>query len=437
MRETAKTMVQRLQSAGFEAFWVGGCVRDLLLGREAHDYDIVTNARTEAIEKLFPHTIPVGRQFGVVVVVENGMQFQVATFRAESDYQDGRRPGQVSFGDARADALRRDFTINGLLYDPVRETVVDLVEGETDLRRRLVRAIGRPEERFAEDHLRLLRAVRFAVQLGFEMEEKTFAAVQAAAPLIRRISAERVRDELLRIFRPPHAARGLDLLRDSGLLREVLPELAATVGCLQSPDHHPEGDVYAHVRLMLEHLPADAPALLPWAVLMHDIAKPVTSQADPLTGRRTFYAHEERGAEMAREILERLRFPRKEIEDVAVCVRYHMQFLNLAQMRKSTLRRMVMRPTFPLEMALHRLDCLGSRQPLDSYDRMQREAASFQVQPQLLPPLLSGNDLIALGVPTGPVMGKLLAEIREKQLQDELTTPEAAREWVKAHWQNR
>src|SRR5271155_4015608 len=247
----AQEIVARLQQAGFAAFWVGGCVRDFLIGREPQDFDIATDAKPEQVEKLFKRTVAVGRKFGVMVVVEGGHQFQVATFRAEADYKDGRRPEKVVFANAEADALRRDFTVNGLFYDPLTEKIHDWVGGEKDLRAKIIRTIGAPEERFAEDHLRLLRAVRFAAQLNFEIEPRTFAAVQSLAPKIKLISAERIRDELLKLFRPPHAARGLVLLRDSGLLEPVLPELAATIACGQSPDFHPEGSVFNHICLML------------------------------------------------------------------------------------------------------------------------------------------------------------------------------------------
>ncbi len=430
-RELATDIVRRLQGAGFAAWWVGGCVRDLRLGREPQDYDIATSALPAQIEALFSRTVPVGRQFGVVVVVEDGRQFQVATFRAEADYQDGRHPEQVSFGDAQADARRRDFTVNGLFFDPIRDVLHDWVGGEADLRAKIIRTIGEPEERFAEDHLRLLRAVRFAAQLGFEIAPGTVAALQARAGQIRTVSAERVREELVKLFRPPHAARGLDLLRVGGLLEQLLPELAATATCEQSPDFHPEGTVFNHLRLMLARMPADAHESLPWAVLLHDVAKPVTATRDPATGSIHFYGHERIGAEMTRAILERLRFPRKQTEEIAGCVRHHMQFKDAPQMRKATLRRMLLRPTFPLELELHRLDCLGSHGQLDVYDLLVAQAEQLARQPALRPPLLTGHDLIALGLEPGPALGALLREARERQLQDELTTPAQARQWAR------
>jgi poly(A) polymerase len=452
-RESAKAIVARLQGAGFAAFWVGGCVRDFLLGREPQDFDIATDAKPEQVEKLFRKTIPVGKKFGVIIVVENEIQFQVATFRAEADYQDGRRPEKIEFANAEADASRRDFTVNGLFYDPLTEKIHDWVGGENDLRAKIIRTIGQPEERFGEDHLRLLRAVRFAAQLNFEIEPKTFAAIQALAPKIKIISAERVRDELVKLFAPPTtgragsplpadgahgvtrptspAARGLVLLRDSGLLEHVLPELTATIHCEQSPDFHPEGSVFNHIVLMLEKMPVEADALLPWAVLLHDIAKPVTAEREAATGKIHFYGHEKVGADMAEKILQRLKFPNREIEAVVACVRNHMQFKDVKQMRKATLRRLLLRETFPLELALHRLDCLGAHGDLELYHFLVAQAEELKNQPQMLPPLLTGNDLIALGVAPGKKLGELLHELRDRQLAEEIKTPDEARAWVK------
>ncbi len=453
-RAIATDIVRRLQIAGFAAYWVGGCVRDFLLGREPGDYDIATNAVPEQIEKLFPHTIAVGRKFGVMVVIEEKQQFQVATFRAESDYRDGRRPEQISFGDPQADALRRDFTINGLFFDPIAGQTHDWVGGEADLRAGIVRTIGAPEERFAEDHLRMLRAVRFAARLGFDIEPRTFAAIQQHAAKIKLISAERIRDELNKLFAPPDrsaehrrgstleiqaeavlgapAARGLELLRTSGLLEHILPELAATVTCDQSPDFHPEGTVFKHLSLMLEKMPPDADELLPWAVLMHDIAKPLTASRDARTGSIHFYEHEKIGATMTTAILERLRFPRKQIEAVATTVLHHMQLKDAPKMRKATLRRVLMRETFPLELQLHHLDCLGSHGRLDVYDFLVAQSEALANQPEIRPPLLTGNDLLKLGIKPGPGMGKLLAEIRERQLADELKSRQHALAWIRA-----
>ena len=453
LRTTAVEIVRHLQTAGFSAFWVGGCVRDFLLGREPQDFDIATSARPEQIEKLFKRTIAVGRKFGVMVVVENGRQFQVATYRAEADYRDGRHPEQVTFANARADALRRDFTVNGLFYDPITGKLHDWVGGEKDLRAKIIRTIGPPDERFAEDHLRLLRAVRFAAQLGFEIEPQTFAAIKRLASKIELISAERIRDELIKLFSPPilgapasrrpvspdaggtpalpGAARGLVLLLKSGLLPGVLPEVIATLACEQSPDFHPEGTVFEHIRRMLEKMPAGAHPSLPWAVLLHDIAKPATAELDPATGKIHFYGHEKIGAALAERILTRLRFPKKQIGEIVTCVRQHMQFKDVRQMRKATLRRLLLRKTFPLELELHRLDCIGSHGDLGHYEFLVQQAAELEKKPAIRPPLLTGKNLIALGMKPGPALGALLAEIREKQLQDELKTPRQARAWAR------
>ena len=430
--ERAVEIVRRLQAAGHEAFFVGGCVRDAQLGREPEDFDIATSAGPAQVEALFPRTVPVGRQFGVMIVLAGPDQFQVAAFRAEHGYLDGRHPTAVRFSDAREDALRRDFTVNGLFFDPVGGELHDWVGGRADLRARVLRTIGAPEDRFAEDHLRLLRAVRFAAQLDFALDPATMAAVQANAPSIQTVSAERIRDELLKLFQPPHAARGFELLRDSRLLGHILPEVAAFAGCQQSPDYHPEGDVFEHIRRMLAGLPADAPPALAWAVLLHDVGKPVTASGDPATGQMHFYGHEKVGAELARGLLTRLRFPRKQIEELAAVVEQHMQFKDVRQMRKATLRRLLLRPTFPLELALHRLDCLGSHGRLDHYEFLVAEAEALARQPAIKPPLLTGDDLLALGLRSGPEIGALLAEARDRQLQDELRTRTEALAWLRS-----
>jgi len=431
LRTVAKEIVARLQKKAFDAFWVGGCVRDFLLGRDPQDIDIATAAKPEQVEKLFKHTIAVGKKFGVIIVIEQGHHFQVATFRSDEDYQDGRRPEKVFFSNAKADALRRDFTVNALFFDPISKTTHDWTGGKKDLKARIIQTIGRPEARFGEDHLRLLRAIRFAAQLDFEIEPKTFAAVKRLARKIKLISAERIRDELIKLFRPPHAARGLDLFRDSGLMKYVLPELVATITCDQSPNYHPEGSVYNHIRLMLAQLPPDAPESLPWTVLLHDIGKPPTASKDEKTGAIHFYGHEKIGADMAREILNRLRFPKKEIEEIVAVVRQHMQFKDVKQMRKATLRRLLLRDTFPLELELHKLDCLGSHRSLEYYDFLVEQAEELKKTPRIHPLLLTGKDLIALGMKPGPELGALLHEIRDKQLSDELKTKREAKAWVK------
>jgi len=429
LKAGALGLARCLAKAGFQAFWVGGCVRDARLGQAPTDYDIATDATPDEIEHLFRKTIPVGKQFGVIMVLEAGHEYQVATFRAEGDYADGRRPGSVRFTDAREDTLRRDFTINGLFYDPLADELHDWVGGQADLEARRIRTIGDPAERFGEDRLRLLRAVRFAVQLGFEIEPATFAVVQQHAAAIREVSAERIRDELLKLFRLPHAAHGLDLLHESRLLPEVLPELAATIGCEQPPEYHPEGDVFTHIRLMLSHLPADAGTTLIWSVLMHDIAKPATLSRDG--GRIRFLGHEKVGATMALEIMNRLRFPKAESTAVKTCVRHHMQLKDAQQMRPATLRKLFLRPTFPVELALHRLDSLASSGKLDNFEFLEAKLGEFQDQPELQKPLVDGGDLIALGQLPGAELGRLLSDIRDRQLAGELTTREKALAWAR------
>ena len=429
-RDIVLDLLRRLQEAGHEAYLVGGCVRDELRGMAPQDYDMATSARPEEVEALFPQTHAVGKSFGVILVVEHGHTFEVATFRAESDYTDGRRPNTVTFSDAQTDASRRDFTVNGLFMDPLTDTVHDWVGGQEDLAKRRLHTIGHPTERFNEDHLRLLRAVRLAAQLDFEIDPATFAAVRDMADHIARVSAERVRDELLKLFRPPYAARGLDLLHESGLLAQVLPELLPTVTCEQSPDYHPEGTVYDHIRLMLSKLPAEASVELPWTALLHDIAKPVT-QSECEEGRIHFYGHEKIGADMAQQILQRLRFPNVEIEAIVQTVRYHMQFKDAPKMRKATLRRMLMRPTFELELEQHRLDCLGSHGLMDIYDFIREQQTVLQKKPLLLEPLISGRDLIGLGIEPGPALGQLLDAVRDQQLAEAFSTREEALAWAK------
>ena len=428
-RDIAISILRTLHAAGHEAWLVGGCVRDELRGAVPKDFDIATDARPEQVEAIFPKTIGVGKSFGVMLVLEGGEQFEVATFRAESGYTDGRRPDSVTFGDAEADALRRDFTINGLFLNPVTNELRDWVGGEADLKAGVLRTIGDPAKRFGEDHLRLLRAVRFAAQLDFQIEPATFAAVQQHAENINRVSAERIRDELLKLFRPPHAARGLDLLRDSGLLAHVLPEMMLTIGCEQSPEYHPEGDVYKHIRLMLDKMPADAPAELPWTILLHDIAKPATASVGE-DGRIHNYGHDKLGAEMAEVILVRLKFPRKQIDEIVFTVREHMHLAVAPKMRKAKLRRMLLRPTFELELEQHRIDCLGSHAKLDIYNFLRAEQAALEEMPALIKPLVTGRDLIELGIKPGPPMGKLLNEIRDHQLAEELSTREEALAWA-------
>jgi poly(A) polymerase len=428
---SARDIVQRLQSAGFEAMYAGGCVRDMLRGVPPHDYDIATSARPEQVQALFRRTVAVGAQFGVISVMINSGDFQVATFRSDGAYSDGRHPESVHFSNAEEDARRRDFTVNGLFYDPVREQLRDYVGGRADLEAKILRAIGDPEARFAEDRLRMLRAVRFAAVLGFEIEPATWAAVQKHAASIEEVSAERIRDELLKTLHSPARVRGLDLLDQSGLLNQILPEMEALKGCEQPPQFHPEGDVWVHTRLMLSLLPEEVSTPLLFAVLLHDIAKPATFSLDPAEGRIRFNGHDKLGAEMASEILTRLRFPKKEIEASVECIAQHMAFKDVQQMRVSRLKRFLARPTMQDELILHRVDCAGSNQDFSNYDFLVSKIEEFSQEPLIPPPLVTGRDLLTMGLEAGPGFKEILDAVQSRQLEGTLTGREEALAWVR------
>jgi poly(A) polymerase len=398
----------------------------MVMGVTPHDVDIATTATPEQVQRLFPHTVAVGAQFGVILVMEGGHQFEVATFRNDDAYVDGRRPVSVRYGSPEEDAQRRDFTINGLFYDPITETVIDYVQGQVDIRRRVIRSIGIPAERFAEDKLRLLRCVRFAANLGFEIDPDTFAAVQTMASQIHVVSAERVRDELLKIFTRPHAGRGLELLESSGLLGEVLPEVAAMKGVEQPPQFHPEGDVFTHVRIMLDALPSHPSPVLALSVLLHDVGKPPTFTRAP--DRIRFHEHDSIGAEMTEQILRRLRFSNEVIDHVKVCVAEHMRMRHVQEMRTSKLKRVLARPTLSDELELHRLDCESSHGDIGNYLFLKRKLSELPPEVVKPKPLVTGHDLITLGYRPGPLLGQILRELEELQLDDQITTREQALE---------
>jgi len=394
------------------------------------DIDIVTDARPEQVQQIFPRTHAVGAHFGVIIVVENEFQFEVATFRSDDVYLDGRRPAAVHFSSPEEDAQRRDFTVNGMFFDPENNTVIDFVGGRADLEAKLIRAIGQPAQRFSEDRLRLLRAVRFATTLDFQIEQKTWDALVANAPAITQISAERIRDELVRIFLSPHRLRGWDLLDASGLLRAIIPEIESMKGCAQPPQFHPEGDVFQHTRLMLELLPEKVSLPLVFSVLLHDVAKPPTASVDE-TGRIRFNAHDRVGAEMTEQIMERLRFSRAEIDATVEMVRQHMVFKDVPRMRVAKLKRFMARPTFEEELELHRVDCASSHAMLDNYDFLVRKKEEFANQPIIPPPLVTGDDLIALGMKPGPKFGEILEAVETRQLEGTLKSREEALDWLK------
>jgi len=397
----------------------------MLLGITPHDYDVATDARPEQVEALFPRTVPVGAQFGVILVLENGNEIQVATFRGDGAYLDGRHPESVHFSDAEADARRRDFTVNGLFYDPVEQKVLDFVGGQEDLRNGILSAIGTPSERFAEDKLRLLRAVRFASTFGFSIAPETWASLVESTRQIHAVSAERIREELVKILLSPNRLRGFDLLDQSGLLREILPEIEALKGCDQPPEFHPEGDVFIHTRLMLSLLAPETPLSLILAVLLHDIGKPATCLVDE-NGRIRFNGHEGVGAEMSRAMLQRLRFPNEVIDKVIPSVRLHMSFKDVPNMRVATLKRMMARPTFDEELELHRVDCLGSHGMLDNHSLLITKREEFSNEPLIPPPLITGHDLIALGLKPGKRFAEILKTIQNLQLEGSVNSREEA-----------
>ena len=416
----ATKLVRRLRESGFIAYFAGGCVRDALLRKQPKDIDIATDAEPDDVQKLFARTVAVGAKFGVVRVLEGGSEFEVATFRSDGVYLDGRRPVTVTFSSPEEDAKRRDFTINGMFYDPVADQVVDFVDGKSDLEHRLVRAIGDPSERFSEDHLRLLRAVRFAAALDFEIEPATWKAVTEKAHQIRTVSQERIRDELMKIMADPHRVRGLDLLDQSGLLKNILPEVSRLHDCEQPPQFHPEGDVYVHTRLMLSLLPAHVSPLLALSVLLHDIGKPVTYSFDEVDQRIRFNGHDQVGADIAAEIMTRFRFSNEEIDTVVEAIRNHMVFKDTPNMRPARLRRFMGRQNFPLELELHRVDCLGSHGDLQTYDLLVNKQKEFENEPIIPPPLVTGRDLIALGLKPGPRFGEILEAVQTAQLDGEI-----------------
>ena len=436
MLVTARSMVDRLRTAGHIAYWAGGCVRDLVRGRVPKDVDIATNARPEEVQRIFRRTYAVGAHFGVIVVLEDDFQFEVATFRSDGAYLDGRHPTEVHFSSPEEDARRRDFSINGMFFDPPNDAVIDFVGGRQDLSARIVRAIGDPAQRFAEDHLRLLRAVRFATVLEFEIESATWDAIARAAETIGTISAERIREELVRIFLSPQRLRGWDLLDASGLLKVILPEVDALKGVQQPPQFHPEGDVFQHTRLMLSLLPHHLSVPLVFSVLLHDIGKPTTATVDE-TGRIRFSGHDKLGAMMTDAVMHRLRFSRAEIEATVEAVEQHMVFKDVPRMRVARLKRFMARPHFADELELHRVDCLGSHGMLDNYEFLIRKQEEFANEPIIPPPLVRGGDLIAFGLKPGPQFGEILEAVETRQLEGALRDREEALEWVRKEVERR
>lgn len=467
-KKAALKVVKALQNKGFLAYFAGGCVRDELLGREPKDYDVATNAVPEDVENLFPKTIPIGKAFGVIMVVDGKETVEVATFRKEAGTLDGRHPESIHFCAAKEDAQRRDFTINGMFHDPVAEQLHDYVGGQHDLDQGLVVAIGDPLERFEEDHLRMLRAVRFAHTLDFALDPDTGDAIRKMAHRITRISAERIEMELTRILTDsPKPGDALEHLHELGLLEHILPELLFMVGQEQPPCFHPEGDVFEHTCLMLnlmneqagmpapqkqtaaghvgqaslpahpEAKPAYTKRELAYTVLLHDIGKPPTAAIGPGTDgkpRIRFDGHANVGAEMAEAVLLRLRLPKKEMQHVVEAIRGHMRFMDVQNMRTSKLRKMIGAETFDLEMELHRLDCLGSHEMLDNYDFLCGYMEGMANEPILPEPWIRGHDLIDMGIKEGQLIGQILKEAYDAQMEDRFAGREELLDWIRSEY---
>lgn len=432
-RELANSICDALQQHGHQALLVGGCVRDVLLGREPADYDVTTDATPERVMELFPESIAVGAQFGVVLVPRDELKVEVATFRSDVGYSDGRHPDRVVYSKTpQEDVQRRDFTINGLLMRHDTDEVLDFVDGRADLKAGVIRAIGEPDRRFEEDKLRMLRAIRFAARFGFEIEHKTFAAIRRHAGAITDVSAERIREELTKLLTEGEARTGFELLDKSWLLSIVLPELAAMKGVRQPPQFHPEGDVWIHTLLMIEGLPSASSPTLAWGVLLHDVGKPPTFKPASQTGDRIrFDHHVDVGVRMAEAVCRRYRFSNEDTEQIVALVANHMRFGAVDQMKKSTLKRFVRLPHFEEHMELHRLDCLSSHRKLDSYETVQRflaETPAEEVRPQRV---LTGTDLGEMGYIPGPVFSEILRAVEDAQLEGQIGTKEEAEEFVR------
>jgi poly(A) polymerase len=422
--EIARKICARLRGAGFRALFAGGCVRDRLRGEQPKDFDIATDAPASEVTALFRHTVAVGAAFGVIIVVEEGLHFEVATFRKDGPYLDGRRPSSVAFVDEIEDAKRRDFTINALFFDPATEKVLDYVGGQDDLARGLIRCVGEPEERFREDHLRLLRAARFATRFGFDIDEKTRAAMVAQAATIQKTSAERIRDELEKMLCGPHPERSLHLLDETGLLREILPEIVAMKGVEQPPEFHPEGDVFIHTLLLLQHKPEPCSVTLAFGALLHDVGKPSTQTFED---RIRFNEHERVGAEMAEAICRRLRMSNDETERITWLVAQHMRLASIPQMRESRRKRFVREEGFDELLALCRLDCLASHGHLETIEWIEDYRRNLPEEALRPVPLLTGKDLIAMGHTPGPRFKEVLQAVEDAQLDGTITTREEAR----------
>lgn len=436
-RKNAEEIVQKLKAAGCEAYFVGGCVRDFVRGIVPGDYDIVTSAQPEQIIGLFNHTVAIGAKFGVIAVIEEETTYEVATFRRDDDYEDGRRPVKIHYSSAREDVLRRDFTINGLLMDPATREIIDYVEGRADIEKKIVRTIGNPETRFSEDYLRMLRAVRFAGNLNYEIEERTKQAIKNNCTLIKKISAERIQEELTKLLKREGSRRCFELMSDTGILPQILPEIENLIGVDQPPRFHPEGDVWQHTLKMLELLPKEeygqANKILAWAALLHDVGKALTRTEDEKGVH--FYGHVQSGEEIADNIMKRLKLSRVQRETVIDLIHYHMVFMNVHKMRPGRLKRFLRMPNFDLHLELHRLDCLASHGMLDNYEFCKDKLQELDIEDLHPTRLLTGNDLIEIGYAPGKNMGRILKKLENERLEGKIKTKDEAIIFVKEKWE--
>lgn len=428
----ARYIIGCLTQEGFEAYFVGGCVRDFVRGVSPDDYDIATSALPDQVINLFERTADVGAQFGVVLVIEGGHSFEVATFRSDDVYEDGRRPSQVRFSSAREDVLRRDFTINGLLMDDRTGEIIDYVDGRADIEKRIIRAIGDPVFRFNEDYLRMLRAVRFAANLDFSLDAATKDAIARQAAKISQVSAERVQEELNKILTRGGVRRGLEIMAETGILKHILPEVDAMRGVEQSPHFHPEGDVWRHTMIMLDILSAEnkkeVDLALAWGALLHDVGKPVSRTEDENGAH--FYGHVKLGESIADALMRRLRFSRSNRETILDLIHHHMDFMNVRKMRPASLKRFLRMSNFSLHLQLHRLDCLASNGILDNYYFCLDQIQNLEPA-QLHPPrLLTGDDLLAIGFTPGRLIGDILLALEEEQLENRVHDRKEALEFV-------
>lgn len=431
-KHAALRILKKLVDNGFQALYAGGYVRDKVLGLpDSGDIDIATNARPETVSRLFGQTISVGEQFGVIIVVMEGIPFEVATFRSDIGISDGRHPAEIVFTDARSDALRRDFTINGMFYDPISDKIIDYVSGLEDIQAGVIRAIGDPLQRFSEDYLRMLRAVRFAARFNFSIEKNTWEALKENAGKIVSISAERIFAELDKMLLQDRPEIAIELLDQSDLLKYVLPEISALKGVPQPPDFHPEGDVFIHTLKALKLMHKNPSSVTAWSVLLHDCGKPATFS---LSDRIRFNNHDRVGAAISREVLKRLKASNHLVESVEACIENHMNFMNVTRMRLSTLKKLLSRPTIEDELELHRVDCLASHGNLDNYYFVKSRLESFEKEQIKPAPLISGRDLIEMGYKPGPVFGKILSEVYDLQLEEKISTREQALNHVKQSW---